>query len=173
MRRKLHKNRNTNKQQQLNTMGVKVTNTLQKAPEGTRTTAISKHSSSSSAKSDKDLETLKVSSTKKKCGAACGKGATTAKQSRAEPPGSSGGGERRKAGRAQTHRVVASSRGGLAGRVRVHRVDDGLPLALLVDLPEATAGLPVRGLSLEVLLILIHIVHLGEQRGRRGGERWE
>lgn len=79
-----------------------------------------------------------------------------------------------------THRVVASSCGGLAGRVRVHRVDDGLPLALLVDLPEATAGLPVRGLSLEVLLILVHIVHLEEQRGRRGGggrtqggERWE
>lgn len=87
------------------------------------------------------------------------------------------GGREEEAGTAKTHRVVASSRRGLAGGVRVHRVDDGLPLALLVDLPEAAAGLPVRGLSLEVLLILVHIVHLEERRragGRtQGGERWE
>lgn len=86
-------------------------------------------------------------------------------------------GGREEAGTAETHRVVAPSRRGLAGGVRIHRVDDGLPLALLVDLPEAAAGLPVRGLSLEVLLILVHIVHLEERRGAggriQGGERWE
>lgn len=75
-------------------------------------------------------------------------------------------------GTVQTHRVVASSCGGLAGWVGVHSVDDSLPLALLVDLTEAAAGLPVRGLSLEVLLILVHIVHLGEERrGKNMGRR--
>lgn len=94
-----------------------------------------------------NLEGPKHTRTQKKCTAACGKGATAAKPSRAAtlllPAAAEEEEEEDEGWNSQTHRVVASSRGGLASRVRVHRVDDGLPLALLVDLPEATAGLPV------------------------------
>lgn len=63
--------------------------------------------------------------------------------------------------------MVSPSYGRLAGRIGVDRVDDGLPLSLLVDLAEPSAGLPVRRLTLKILLILIHIVHLrGEERNR-------
>lgn len=64
-----------------------------------------------------------------------------------------------------THRVVSPRYGRLSGGVRIHSVDDCLPLPFLVDLPKAPTGLSVRGLSLKVLLIFIHIVHL-EMIGR-------
>lgn len=66
-----------------------------------------------------------------------------------------------------THRVVSPGYGWLSGGIRIHCVDDCLPLPFLVDLPKAPTGLPVRGLSLEVLLIFVHIVHL-ETIGREG-----
>ena len=69
-----------------------------------------------------------------------------------------------------THRVVSSGYGRLSGGVRIHSVDDCLPLPFLVDLPKAPAGLSVRGLSLKVLLIFIHIVHLGAMGKER---KWE
>lgn len=70
----------------------------------------------------------------------------------------------------RTHRVVPPVYGRLAGGVGVHGVDDGLPLPFLVDLAEAPAGLSVRGLSLEVLLIFIHVVHLETVGSRAQGE---
>lgn len=66
-----------------------------------------------------------------------------------------------------THRVVSPGYGWLSGGVRIHCVDDCLPLPFLVDLPKAPTGLSVRGLSLKVFLIFIHIVHL-EMTGREG-----
>ncbi len=56
--------------------------------------------------------------------------------------------------------MVSPYNGRLAGGIRVYGVDDGLSLALLVDLAKPSAGLSVRCLPLEILLILIHIVHL-------------
>lgn len=70
------------------------------------------------------------------------------------------------------HRVVSPGYGWLSGGVRIHCVNDCLPLPFLVDLPKAPPGLSVRGLSLKVLLIFIHIVHLevlGGQRNRKKG----
>lgn len=72
--------------------------------------------------------------------------------------------------REATHRVVSPGYWRLSGGVRIHCVDDCLPLPLLVDLPKAPSGLSVRGLSLKVLLIFIHIVHL-EMLGREGERR--
>lgn len=66
-----------------------------------------------------------------------------------------------------THRVVSPGYGRLSGGVRIHGVNDCLPLPFLVDLSKAPTGLSVRGLSLKVLLIFIHIVHL-EMTGREG-----
>lgn len=59
-----------------------------------------------------------------------------------------------------TDRMVSPHYGRLAGGIGVYGVNDGLPLALLVDLAKPSAGLSVRCLPLEILLILIHIVHL-------------
>lgn len=59
-----------------------------------------------------------------------------------------------------TDRMVSPCYGRLAGRIGVYGVDDGLSLALLIDLAKPSAGLSVRCLPLEILLILIHIVHL-------------
>lgn len=62
--------------------------------------------------------------------------------------------------------MVPPGYGWLSGGVRIHGVDDGLPLPFLVNLPKAATGLSVRGLPLKVLLIFIHIVHL-ETTGRK------
>lgn len=59
-----------------------------------------------------------------------------------------------------TDRMVSPCNGRLSGRKGLYGVDDGLSLALLVDLAKPSAGLSVRCLPLEILLILIHIVHL-------------
>lgn len=59
-----------------------------------------------------------------------------------------------------THRVVPPGYGWLSGGVGIHSVDDRLPLPFLVNLTKAAAGLSVRSLSLKVLFIFIHIVHL-------------
>lgn len=77
-------------------------------------------------------------------------------------------GKHRPAAHTATHRVVPPGYGRLSGGVRIHSVDDGLPLPFLVDLPKASARLSVWGLSLKVLLIFIHIVHL-ERIEREGG----
>lgn len=71
--------------------------------------------------------------------------------------------------------MVSAGYGRLSGGVRIHGIDDSLSLPFLVDLPKAPTGLSVRGLSLEVLLIFIHIVHLEMMgMGREGdGERGE
>ncbi len=63
-----------------------------------------------------------------------------------------------------TNRMVSPCHGRLAGRIGVYGVDDGLSLALLVDFAKPSAGLPVRCLPLEILLILIHIVHLQTEK---------
>ncbi len=63
-----------------------------------------------------------------------------------------------------TNRMVSPCNGRLAGRIGVYGVDDGLSLALLVDFAKPSAGLPVRCLPLEILLILIHIVHLQTEK---------
>lgn len=103
---------------------------------------------------------------------------TTRQQSDTEPPPKrtaihSSEGKHKTGARGATHRVVSPGYGRLSGGVRIHGVDDCLPLAFLVDLPKAPTGLSVRGLSLKVLLIFIHIVHL-EMIGREGdGERGE
>lgn len=76
-----------------------------------------------------------------------------------------GGREHKTAAWGATHRVVAPAYGRLPGGVRIHGVDDRLPLSFLVDLSEAPPGLSVRSLSLEVFLIFIHIVHLEAARG--------
>ncbi len=63
-----------------------------------------------------------------------------------------------------TNRMVSPCNGRLAGRIGVYGVDDGLSLALLVDFAKPSTGLPVRCLPLEILLILIHIVHLQTEK---------
>ncbi len=63
-----------------------------------------------------------------------------------------------------TNRMVSPCHGRLAGRIGVYGVDDGLSLALLVDFAKPSSGLPVRCLPLEILLILIHIVHLQTEK---------
>lgn len=63
-----------------------------------------------------------------------------------------------------THRVVCASYGRLACLVWLHRVDDSLPFTLLVDFAESPPGLTMRSLTLKILLILIHIVHLPEEQ---------
>lgn len=67
---------------------------------------------------------------------------------------------------AATHRVVPPGYGWLSSGVRIHGVDDRLPLPFLVNLTKTAAGLSVRSLPLKVLLIFIHIVHL-ELTGRK------
>lgn len=42
-----------------------------------------------------------------------------------------------------THRVVSPGYGRLSGGIRIHGVDDCLPLPFLVDLPKAPTGLSV------------------------------
>lgn len=76
------------------------------------------------------------------------------------------GGGNESVAHAATHRVVAPGYGWLSGRVRIHGVDNRLPLPFLVNLTEAATGLSVRSLPLKVLLIFIHIVHL-EMTGRK------
>lgn len=60
--------------------------------------------------------------------------------------------------------MVRAGYGRLSRLVRLHRVDDGLPFAFLVDFAESPPGLTMRSLALEILLILIHIVHLPEEQ---------
>lgn len=72
-----------------------------------------------------------------------------------------------------THRVVSPGYGWLPGGIWIHGVNDCLSLPFLVDLAKASTGLSVRGLSLEVLLIFIHIVHLEVRRSEVVREKGE
>lgn len=51
---------------------------------------------------------------------------------------------------------------GLADWIMINRINYSLSLSALVYLAESSPGLPMRCLSLEILIVVIHVVHLRE-----------
>lgn len=65
-----------------------------------------------------------------------------------------------------TDRVVSRRERRFAHWIMIDRIDYSLSLSALVYLPEPSPGLPMRRLPLEILIVVIHVVHLKKTQSR-------